>query len=98
VKPNIQKSIIKSGDPKLHYDIFLTTPEKWGVIFTLRTGCSDFSHRLVTPKREGGLCPSNYHVKDGRIWWLDQPFETPEEADVFRILGLDWIDPERRTQ
>lgn len=85
---------------QVNFDIFITTPEKWGVIFTIRTGSTAFSHWLVTPKQQGGGLPSNLSVKDGRI--LRRSFQrvdtldTPEEADLFRAIGLDWIPPERR--
>lgn len=79
-------------------DLFITTPECWGVIFTIRTGCAEFSHRLVTPKSSGGLMPSILRFKDGQIWCGSEPepLETPEELDVFNALGLDWIAPEDR--
>ncbi len=77
-------------------DLFIATPEKWGCVFTIRTGSAEFSHRLVTKKRLGGLCPAYISFNDGRLWnnGIVQP--TPEEADVFRLLGIDWISPEKR--
>lgn len=78
------------------YDIFLTTPEKFGVIFTIRTGPAEFSHRLVTPRNKGGLLPSYLKVKDGRIWNDGEAWETPEEVDVFRACTLEWIEPRDR--
>jgi DNA polymerase/3'-5' exonuclease PolX len=86
---------IASGET-VNFDIFLTTPEKWGVILTIRTGSADFSHRLVTPRNKGGLLPSNLRVKDGRIWNGDEALETPKEADVFNVIGLAWIEPKDR--
>lgn len=77
-------------------DLFITVPECWGVIFTIRTGSADFSHRLVTPRNQGGLLPSYLKVKDGRIWHGDTCLETWEESDVFQAAGLDWIPPEAR--
>ena len=54
--------------------------------------------------------PSNMMVKDGRVWlkgkgydneYSDYPVEwipqdTPEEADVFRVMGLKWVEPRDR--
>jgi DNA polymerase/3'-5' exonuclease PolX len=74
-------------------DLFITTPEQWGVIFTIRTGPSDFSQRIVTQINKGGLLPSYLKVKDGRIWNGDQALTTPEEADVFQVLGKPWLEP-----
>lgn len=98
----------------IHFDIFLTTPEKWGCVFTIRTGGAFFTHKLVTSRQQKGFCPSNLGFVDGRIRygkhilnadkkiWVfvpdknKDPLETPEEEDVFKVLGLDWIDPEKR--
>jgi DNA polymerase/3'-5' exonuclease PolX len=77
-------------------DLFLATPETWGCIFTIRTGPAEFTHRLVTPKRQNGLCPSHLRFKDGRIWSGDRALETPEEKDVFVALGLPWLEPWER--
>lgn len=77
-------------------DLYITTPACWGVIFTLRTGPADFSKRLVTARRQGGLLPSNLVVKDGRVWNGNMAYETLEEVDFFRVLGLNWIEPEMR--
>lgn len=95
--------VIKNGQWMKQFDIgltvlelYITTPEKWGCIFTIRTGPAEFSHNLVTHKNKGGLCPSYLHFADGRIWDGNRPMVTPEEADVFRAIGLPWIEPESR--
>jgi len=83
----------------VNFDIFLTTPEKWGVIFTIRTGSDDFSKWLVTSRQQGGALPSNLKVADGRVWITGSvPLATPEEPDFFARIGLDWIPPEQRVE
>ena len=79
-------------------DLFLTTPECWGMIYTIRTGSAEFSHRLVTPKAAGGLMPSFLKAEGGRIAYRETGhlLETPEEEDVFKVMGLGWIPPESR--
>jgi len=77
-------------------DVSLTTPEKWGVIFTLKTGNAYFNHKLVTKKKDGGMCPSNIDFQDGRLWRGGCVLETPEEKDVFEALALEWVQPENR--
>ena len=89
------KQVLPS-DGGLGFDIFLTTPEKWGCVFTIRTGSAEFSHKLVTKRSMGGYCPSNLNFKDGRIWNGDQVLDTPEEKDVFDTLGMKWIEPNLR--
>ena len=77
-------------------DLFITSPECWGVIFMLRTGSADFSHKMVTPKQYGGYMPSYLKVKDGRIWHVDSVQETTEEQDVFALYGMTYLEPEKR--
>jgi DNA polymerase/3'-5' exonuclease PolX len=72
-------------------DLFLATPENFGMILLIRTGSADFSRELVTFAK--------YHSKpvaDGRLTIAGVPVETPEEADVFRLLGLKYIEPQSR--
>lgn len=82
----------------LHLELYITTPEKWGMIYTIRTGSAEFTHRLVTSKKYGGLMPSYLHCVDGRIARIDngELLDTPEEKDVFKVLGIPWIEPKLR--
>jgi DNA polymerase/3'-5' exonuclease PolX len=84
-------------------DLFVTSPECWGVIFTIRTGPADFSHRLVTPCSQRlpdgrpGLLPDYLRVREGRLVGSGgRPLDTPEEESVFSAIGLAWLAPEAR--
>lgn len=88
------KRLLYRGVP---LDLFSPLPECWGVVFCIRTGPAEFSHRLVTPRRQGGLLPGWLRVSEGRIWRAQTALRTPEEEDVFAAIGLDWIPPEKRT-
>lgn len=86
-------------------DLFLQTPETWGVNAFIRTGCAEFVHWCVTPRLSGGRLPSGLRVADARIWrrisaepeeWEALP--TPEEQDVFDLLELPWIEPRERVE
>jgi len=78
-------------------DLFMVTPPaQWGVQLLIRTGPADFSHRFVTKKKYGGLLPSNLRVKDGAIWSNNHIIETPNEEDVFEVLGIPFIEPKDR--
>ena len=72
------------------------TRETWGWIFCLRTGPEDFTRRLVRHHSAGGLLPEQYRFEDGRLWLGDQPMDTAEETDLFRLLGIPWIHPTKR--
>jgi len=79
-------------------DLFLATPENFGLIYLIRTGSADFSQALVTFARRCG-----YVVNEGRLLrpateWVDAHLiPTPEEQDVFAALRLEWVEPEHRT-
>ncbi len=77
-------------------DLFMTTPEKWGCIYMIRTGSAAFSKRMMTKKSWGGYCPDNIYFKEGRLWDGEEVLDTPEEDDVFRLLGVPWMDPVER--
>lgn len=86
--------------PGINIDLFIVLPPaQWGVIFTLRTGPAEFSHRIVTAKKFGGNLPSNCQVKDGGVYKTDEPIQfitMPEEIDFLNFLGLGWIEPKDR--
>ena len=80
----------------LKLDLFITTPECWGVNFTIRTGSADFTKRLVTQKYKGGLLPGDMVISGARIWQAGEALHTPEEIDVFKVIGLEWVQPGER--
>jgi DNA polymerase/3'-5' exonuclease PolX len=83
--------------PGLKCDLFIVLPPaQWGVIFTIRTGPADFSRRLVTKRRYGGLLPSHMRIKDGALWIGEESAPTPTEQSFFEAIGLEWIPPEKR--
>ena len=77
-------------------DLFITTPDQWGLIFMLRTGCAEFSKLMVTPRRLRGLMPSNMRVDGGRLWQGRKSVPVPEESDLFAAYGLRFIPPKFR--
>lgn len=89
-------------------DLFVTDRACWGVVFLLRTGPSEFNQHLVLKRSLGGWLPRGFFFRDARVWRLPPPFDadlvdqaeplaTPEEADVFRVLGYAYVPPEQRT-
>jgi len=97
--------IIRGGDKykqiALHegmsLDLFIVTPPAhWGVIFLIRTGSAEFSHRMVTLKRHGGNLPSMYRVKEGAVWKGNTVIPVPEEEDYFKLCNMEVIPPNER--
>ncbi len=95
--------ILRGGDhykkirlASIEVDLFITTPEQWGVIFLLRTGSAEFSHWFVTRRCDGGGLPSHMRIQDGRLWIGGQVADTPEESDLFEKTGICWVSPNER--
>jgi len=83
-------------------DLFLVLPPaQWGVIHLLRTGPAEFTKRIVTQRSKGGLLPDALRVHEGQLCeygaggWKVLP--TPSERDLFGLIGLEFIEPARRT-
>lgn len=77
-------------------DLFLPNHKTWAVVYTLRTGSSEFSKRMVTMKGMGGYMPPQYRVQDGRVWSAGMLIETPEEEDIFARWGMEFVVPKDR--
>lgn len=72
-------------------DLFFCTPRNWGYIMVLRTGSDRFNMALIERIKGNG-----YICKEGVIWHKGSPLQTPEEADVFKRAGLNFIHPADR--
>lgn len=77
-------------------DLFTANVESWGVQLAIRTGPADFSYRLVNPRIKDGYLLPYQRVKDGRLWYKDEPLETREEEQLFEALAMEFIKPEER--
>lgn len=90
------KKLVTLEEIKLELWIVLP-PAQWGVQMVLRTGPKNFGHWLVTQREQGGALAPSFRFRDGAIWRDGGLIETPEEEDVFKILGLPWKEPGERT-
>lgn len=101
-------TVLKGGDKykqirvldRYTVDLFIQPdPATWGVNLALRTGSADFSKWLVSSREIGGALPAGMTVREARVWVAGrrEPEETPEEADFFGLLGLEWIEPRERS-
>lgn len=92
-------------------DIFsCLPPNQWGHMLMVRTGPADFSKLMMTQRYKKGVLPDDLYCKDHAIWrrasvydndgdaWsCDRLIPTPDERDVFEVMGLDFIAPVRRS-
>lgn len=83
------RGYLAQQDVKL--DLFLTTRERWGAIFLIRTGSAEFSAAVMAHAKA-----NNRYFEGGALTIAGVPVETREEADVFRLLGLNYVEPDYR--
>lgn len=73
-------------------DLFITTKEKWGLIFAIRTGSAEFSHRLAMRWVELG-----YKSIDAELYDKNGvKYTFMEERALFDFLKLNYVEPNRR--
>lgn len=80
----------------LPVDLFICTPPaEWGALLTIRTGPADFSEMLMVYIND----KTNLQQKDGRLVVRETGLgvPTPTEREYFKILGLPWVEPHKRT-
>lgn len=78
-------------------DIFMVTPDNWGLILAIRTGSARFSYEVLARR----WCAKGYESKGGmlRVRTNDgngEVIPVREERDLFTLLGLPWVEPEER--
>ena len=100
----------KSG---VQIELYITNPIDYGRIVAIRTGSSAFSHNVlaITWNRMGwcgtkdGLRRKKECDHKGSTWKIkpeckDNPTKPPEfttEKDFFKFLGIDWVEPSKRS-
>lgn len=101
--PRSQRVIYKG----IAVDIFaILPPAQVGLKRLLHTGPAEFNRQVVTRRSQGGWLPDDCEFDKGGIYrrWV-RPGErhlttellpTPTEEDVFRILGIDYLEPKDR--
>jgi len=73
-------------------DLFMATFVNWGAILLIRTGDWEFSKKFT-----GTIMPLHgLRMKDGLVWRGSEIVPVSDEADMFRLVGLEVINPEQR--
>ncbi len=73
-------------------DLFLTTEENWGMTFALRTGSADYSYKVLA----SSWVSLGYKSEDGYLCKDGKRYPMKEERDLFELLGLRYVEPEKR--
>lgn len=73
-------------------DLFFAEPGNWGLIYAMRTGSADYSHKVLGR----AWVSRGYHSHEGYLHIGHKRYETPEEADLLTRIGVAWCEPELR--
>lgn len=73
-------------------DVFFAVPENWGYIMAIRTGSADYSHRILAK----AWVKKGYVGKDGFLTSNGKIVPVREESELFRLLNLPMLPPEKR--
>lgn len=73
-------------------DLFFANQENWGLIYALRTGSADYSHKVLAT----GWVKLGYNSEGGQLSINGKEINIPEEKDLFKLIGIPYIEPEFR--
>jgi len=73
-------------------DLFFTEETNWGYTLALRTGSSDYSHKVLA----SGWVRRGFKSIDGYLWKDGERYEVREEKDLFDIVGIPYTEPKNR--
>lgn len=73
-------------------DLFMATPENWGLIFAIRTGSAGFSHEILARS----WVKAGYKSVNGMLTKNGEATEVKEEEDLFKLIGLPYVEPKLR--
>ncbi len=73
-------------------DLFFAEVANWGHIFAIRTGSTDFSHKILAR----GWVRNGFKSMKGYLTFDGEQLEVREEEDLFRMSGVQYVRPEHR--
>jgi len=73
-------------------DLFFATEENWGLIFAVRTGSADYSHKVLA----NGWVRDGFKSIDGYLFKNNERCAVREEKDLFKLIGVSYVEPENR--
>lgn len=72
-------------------ELTMCRADNFGFLELIRTGSADFSHRMAKRWSKMG-----YNGENGMLWDSGKPVYLHEEKDLFKILGLEYVEPRDR--
>mgnify|MGYP001618258905 CR=1 FL=1 len=79
----------------IQVDLFTSEIGNWGWSYLIRTGSAEYSHHMAGALNKKGYTSQLGYIRK-RSQSMGERIETPEEEDVFRLAGVNYVDPVKR--
>ena len=74
-------------------DLFFATEQNWGLIYAIRTGSAEFSHKVLAT----GWVKRGARSENGILISSNgNPVILPEEKALFEFIGIEFVEPKKR--
>ena len=73
-------------------DLFFAEHDNWGNILAIRTGSAEYSHRTLAYE----WVSQGYKSEGGYLFRYGERIAVREEEDLFKLLGMSFVEPEQR--
>lgn len=90
-----QGNIAFSGqktENSIKLDLFFANPLNWGLQLAIRTGSAEYSHKVLAT----GWVKKGYKSEGGHLFKGGEMQIVSEEKDLFDLIGIDYVEPEKR--
>lgn len=74
-------------------DLFFAERGNWGLIYAIRTGSADYSHKVLATE----WVKRGYKSENGFLMSKGKQILIPEEKDLFNRIGISFVEPELRS-
>ncbi len=73
-------------------DLFIVTPQNWGLLYAIRTGPAEYSHKVLAT----GWVEHGYKSAGGYLTSNGVQIPVYNEIDLYNLIGIKWVDPQLR--
>lgn len=85
-------SIVGVEGKRVALDLFIADATNFGLIYAIRTGSSEYSHKVLAQ----GWVKKGYKSEGGFLTQAGKVYEVPEEIDLFNRIGIPYCEPKNR--
>jgi DNA polymerase/3'-5' exonuclease PolX len=86
------RNAIRIHPKGLKLDCYFCESDNYGLIKTIRTGSENFNRTILIP----AINRAGYRSRDGHLTFEDEIIEVTEEENLFKLIRLGYVEPEKR--